>query len=127
MRTRLVSLFIALALFVSVVPALRAADTPVLRVITVQTDDVNAYVKELDTARAISRRLGGTGVIRVWKARFAGDRAGSVVVAIEYPSLMAYAKDEEKAQADPEEQAFLSRLGKMRKITSDSLYTELKN
>ena len=127
MRTRLVSSALALALFVSVVPALIAADTAVQRVIVVQTDDVNAYLKELDAARAITKRLGGTSVIRVWRARFAGDSAGSFVVTIEYASMMAYAREEEKAQSDPEEQALLARLAKMRRILSDSLYTELKN
>jgi hypothetical protein len=127
MRTRLVSSALALALFVSVVPALIAADTAVQRVIVVQTDDVNAYLKELDAARAITKRLGGTSVIRVWRARFAGDSAGSIVVTIEYASMMAYAREEEKAQSDPEEQALLARLAKMRRILSDSLYTELKN
>lgn len=127
MRARLVSSALALAFFVSVVPALTAADTAVQRVIVVQTDDVNAYLKELDAARSITKRLGGTSVIRVWRARFAGDSAGSIVVTIEYASMMAYAREEEKAQSDPEEQALLARLGKMRRILSDSLYAELKN
>lgn len=127
MRTRLVSLALALVMLGSVAPALSAADTPVQRVIVVQTDDLNAYLKELDTARAISKRLGGTGNIRAWRARFAGEAAGSVVVTLEYTSMVAYAKEEEKAQADPEEQALIARLNKMRKIVSDSLYTELKN
>jgi hypothetical protein len=127
MRTRLVSLALALVVFAAVVAPLSAADTPVQRVIVVQADDLNAYLKELDTARAISKRLGGTGIIRAWRARFAGESAGSVVVTIEYASMLAYAKEEEKAQADPEEQALLVRLNKMRKIASDSLYVELKN
>src|SRR5260221_10043027 len=127
MRTRLVSLAIALVVLGSVAPALYAADTSVQRVIVVQTDDLSAYLKELDTARAISKRLGGTGVIRAWKARFAGEAAGSIVVTLEYASMVEYAKEEEKAQADPEEQALIARLNKMRKIVSDSLYTELKN
>ena len=127
MRTRLVSLALALVMLGSVAPALCAADTPVQRVIVVQTDDLNAYLTELDTARAISKRLGGTGNIRAWRARFAGEAAGSVVVTLEYTSMVAYAKEEEKAQVDPEEQALIARLNKMRKIVSDSLYTELKN
>jgi len=126
MRTRLVLVCLVLAILVSSAPVIRAADTTVLRVITVQTDDVDGYLKELENARAINKRLQGTGVIRAWRARFAGDAAGAIVVSIEYPSLMAMARDEEKAQADPEEKALLARLGKMRKIVSDSLYNELK-
>lgn len=126
MRTRLVPVCFVLAILATPVPALRAADTPVQRVIVVQTDDVAGYLKELETARAITKRLQGSGVIRAWRARFAGLDAGAIVVSIEYPSLIVMARDEEKAQADPEERALLARLAKMRKIVSDSLYDELK-
>ena len=50
----------------------RPHDAPVQRVIVVQTDDVEGYLKELENARATARRLQGTGVIRAWRARFAG-------------------------------------------------------
>ncbi len=126
MRTRFVLLCLVLAILAGPAPALRAADAPVQRVIVVQTDDVEGYLKELENARAITRRLQGTGVIRAWRARFAGLDAGAIVVSIEYPSLMAMARDDAKAQADPEERALLARLAKMRKIVSDSLYDELK-
>jgi hypothetical protein len=126
MRTRFVLLCLVPAILAGSAPALRAADTPVQRVIVVQTDDVEGYLKELENARAITKRLQGSGVIRAWRARFAGLDAGAIVVSIEYPSLMAMARDDGKAQADPEERAFLARLAKMRKIVSDSLYDELK-
>lgn len=126
LRSRFVFLCLALALLASVAPSARAAEPVVLRVIVVQTDDIEGYLKELENAKAIEKRLQGSSVFRVWRARFAGEHAGAVVVSIEYPSLMAMARDDEKAQGDSEYKALLGRLNKVRKIVSDSLYTELK-
>lgn len=126
MRSKFLLLLLVVALLVSVSPSAQAADPVVLRVIVVQTDDMTGYLKEIENAKAINKRLSGSSTVRVWKARFAGDEAGSVVVSIEYPSLMAMAQDEQKSQADPEYKALLGRLDKMRKIVSDSLYNELK-
>jgi uncharacterized protein YciI len=96
-----------------------------MRVIVVQTDNPNAYIKEvLETGRAHLNRLESTGNLRVWKAKFAGRDAGSVVVAIEYSSLAALAADEKKTAADPAFGAWVRSLDKMRKIVSDSLYSE---
>lgn len=100
------------------------AEAAVLRVIVVQTDDLSAYVKEVERGKAIVKRLEGTATIRVWRARFAGPDAGRVVVTLEYPDLAAYVNDDTKLSADPEFQAFLKGITKMRKIVSDSLYDE---
>ena len=120
----LLGILVVLLLLGTVAPAL-AADT-VARVVVVQTDDVAAYVKEIDKGRAMLKRLGSSGVLRVWQARFAGDATGSIVVAIEHPSLAALAADDAKMAADAEFQAWLKNLGKIRKVVSDSIYTELK-
>jgi hypothetical protein len=114
--------FVASMLLLSVVvPVTEAA---VLRVIVIQTDDLSAYVKEVERGKAIVKRLDGTATIRVWRARFAGPDAGRVVVTLEYPDLAAYVNDDRKASTDPEFQAFLKGIAKMRKIVSDSLYDE---
>jgi hypothetical protein len=98
----------------------------VLRVIMVQTDDTSAYVKELGKGQELLKRMGSAAMIRVWRARFAGPNTGSVVVAIEYPSMVVLAQDEAKAFANPEYMAWLHGLDKLRKILSDSTYDELK-
>jgi hypothetical protein len=98
----------------------------VLRVVTVQTDNVSAYVKEIDKGRAILRRLGSSAVLRVFRARFAGDGTGTVVVSLEYPSLVVLAQDEAKALADAEYSSWLAGLDRLRKVVSDSTYDELK-
>jgi hypothetical protein len=125
MRINLVVLisFVFLFQYGSVHPL--AADT-VARVVVVQTDNADAYVKELERGKSILERLQSPGKIRVWRARFAGNAAGSVIVTVEYPSLAAIADDDAKDAKDPEFQTWLKGLDKIRKIVSDSLYTELK-
>ena len=70
------------------------------------------------------KRLEGTGKLRIWKAKYAGSDAGTVVVAIEYPSLTSLATDDKKTAADPAMGAGIRGLDKMRKSVSDSLYSE---
>jgi hypothetical protein len=98
----------------------------VLRVVTVETDQISTYVKELERVKVILKRLGSSAVLRVWRAHFAGPNAGSVVVSLEYPSMVVLAQDEAKAYADPEYNAWLGGLAKVRKVVSDSVYDEMK-
>jgi hypothetical protein len=117
---------VCLGLLLGISAPARAADQVVLRVAVVETDNVSGYVKELEKGKALLKRLQSPGIIRVWQARFAGRDAGSVVASVEYPSLGAYAADDAKIAADPEYQAWVKELSKLRKIVSDSLYSELK-
>jgi hypothetical protein len=98
----------------------------VLRVIMVQTDDTSAYVKELGKGQELLKRMGSAAMLRVWRARFAGHDTGTIVVTIEYPSMVVLAQDEAKAFADLEYVAWLHGLDRIRKILSDSTYDELK-
>ena len=125
MKSTLVLL--AATIFLSMSAPLLAEDAPVLRVIVVQSDDPGGYVKEvLETGRAHQTRLQSTGNLRVWKAKYAGRDAGSIVVAIEYASLAALAENDKKTAADPAMSAWIRDLDKTRKIVSDSLYSESK-
>ncbi len=103
-----------------------AAEATVLRVVVVQTSDAAAYAKEIERGQAMMKKAGFTGQIRVWRARFAGQDAGSVVVSVEYADMATYAAEDKKMQTDPELAAWLKGLDKLRKIVSDSLYDELK-
>ena len=123
---RRLSLLLAVTSLLGVSLPLRAVDAPVLRVVVVQTDNPDAYVKEIDRGRGILKRLGSATTLRVWQARYAGDRAGALVVAAESPNLTTFAKDEDKATSDPEYQAWMKDLSKLRKVTSDSLYREMR-
>ena len=103
-----------------------AAQATVLRVVTVQTDDLGAYVKQIEQGQALLKKLGSPAVLRVWRARFAGPEAGTVVVSIAYADMATFAADDSKVAADPEYAAWLKGLSKIRKVVSDSLYEEQK-
>jgi hypothetical protein len=103
-----------------------AAEAGVLRVVVVEASDAAAYAKALEQGKTLMKAKGLPADIRVWRARFAGDRAGSVVAAIEYPSLEALAKADATMNSDPELKAWLAGLSNVRKIISDSIYDEVK-
>ena len=125
MRSKLVLVLAAILLFISA--PIFAQDVPVVRILVVETDNPAAYVKEVqETGLVHMKRLGLRGNIRMWKAKFAGRDAGSMIVSIEYPSLIALAEDDRKTAADPAMRAWIRDLDKIRKIVSDSLYTEAK-
>src|ERR1700730_16232399 len=101
-----------------------AQKATVLRVVVVKTDDVAAYVQEIEKGRQVMKSIGIQAQTRVWQAKFAGPEAGAVVVSIEYPSMTAFADAVAKTNSSSEYQAWLKGLDKLRKIVSDSLYTE---
>jgi hypothetical protein len=103
-----------------------AAEAGVLRVVVVEASDAAAYAKAIEQGKTLMKAKGLPADIRVWRARFAGERAGSVVAAIEYPSLEALAKADATMNSDAELKAWLASLSKVRKIISDSIYEEVK-
>jgi hypothetical protein len=102
------------------------AEASVLRVVVVEASDAAAYAKAIEQGKALMKAKGLPADIRVWRARFAGDRAGAVVAAIEYTSLEALAKADATMNTDADLKAWLASLSKLRKIISDSIYEELK-
>jgi hypothetical protein len=96
----------------------------VLRVVVVKTDNPAAYVQEIEKGRQIMKSLGVQATTRVWQARFAGPEAGAVVASIEYPSMEAFADAYKKTNASADYQNWVKDLDKIRKIVSDSIYTE---
>lgn len=125
MKTRVLSALLVLAILGCF--AVRAsAGSTVLRVVVVETSQLDAYLQELEKGKQMMKKWESPGVLRVWKARFAGPNTGSVAVAIEYPSMEALAADEAKLYANPEWQTWLKGLDKLRTIKSDSIYVELK-
>jgi len=118
---------VAVTIFLLVCAASSAAFAQkgtVLRVVVVKTDNPAAYVQEIEKGRQIMKSLGIQGTTRVWQARFAGPEAGAIVASIEYPSLDAFADAYKKTSASTDYQNWLKDLDKVRKIVSDSLYTE---
>lgn len=102
------------------------AEATVLRVVVVETNDVAAYMGQLNTLKASLQRLGSKSTVRAWRARFAGPNAGSIVVAVEYADMATFAAEDSMIAGDAQYQATLKSMSQMRKIVSDSLYEELK-
>ena len=116
-------LLVLAALFAALCLA-SSAHATLQRVVVIQTDNVDAYVKELQKGQDLLNKMGSVQKLRVWRPRFAGTDAGTITVCIEYANLAAMAEDDKKVGAHAEFQAWLKQLGKMRKIISDSLYEE---
>ena len=101
------------------------ASAVVLRVVVVETEDVDAYVKQISRGQALLKSIDSPAVIRVWQARFAGDQTGRVVASIEYPDMAALGADYKKMKENSEFASWLKDLKKVRRVVSDSIYEEL--
>ena len=101
------------------------AGTAWVRVISVKTDNVSAYMQQLEAGKAMMKKLGINSQLHIYKATFAGEGAGTIVVTQEYPTWAAFADAQAKTSADAEFSAWLKGLDKVRTIISDSLYREL--
>ncbi len=117
------SLAVLALLLVAWTPAI--AEDTVLRVLAVQTDDVEGYVKQVEQGKAILKKAGSPGIVRVWRADLAGSDTGSIAVSIEYENLQAFAADMARLADSVEYQTWRKGLAKTRTIVSDSLYSEL--
>src|ERR1700730_18085013 len=125
MLRKTVFALVALTLMLGMSSAAFAQKTTVLRVVIIKTDDVSAYLQQLEKGKEIMKKLGISQQIRVWQATFAGPNAGSVAAAIEYPSMAALADADAKTRGDKDYQAWLKETSKIRTIESDSIYREL--
>lgn len=121
MHRFLAGLAVGLVLLLSV----GSAQAAVFRVVVVEVSDTAMYMKEIDNIRAAMKRLKVDGSLRVMRARFAGEQAGTVVVAVEYKDMAALAAADAALAADAENLATMRRVEALRKIVSDSLYQEL--
>ena len=125
MLKRTTALIVSATLALCLASTAFAASGVWVRVIIVKTDNVSAYVHELEAGRTMMKRLGLDVPLRVFRATFAGPNTGSITVTQEYPSLAALSDAQTKTAADPEFSAWLKKLDSIRTVLSDSLYREL--
>src|SRR5258708_32478549 len=59
------------------------AEASVLRIVVVEASDAAAYAKAIEQGKALMKAKGLPADIRVWRARFAGERAGAGGAALE--------------------------------------------
>jgi hypothetical protein len=124
MKTIISALLIVLATSFS---SLALADGhTTLRVVMVNTDDVDAYVAELTKGKEIMSKIAPKMNMRAWQATFAGPNTGAVIVGLEYPgSLADFAAAWDKILADKKMASWLKGLSPIRTLVGDSLYREL--
>jgi len=124
MKKLIVSTLLGLALSLST--AVFADGHSTLRVIMVDTDDAAAYTSQLKEGNSLIKKVAPKMTMRAWRATFAGNATGAVIVGLEYPgSLADFATAWEKIQADSSVSKWLSGLSGLRTIVSDSLYNEI--
>lgn len=79
-------------------------------------------------ADSIAQKSGSSGKARTWISAYAGPNSGSVVVVVEYPSMVALAESTTKMRATPEwRQLVADAQSSSIKVVSDSIVVELKN
>ena len=126
---RIVRRIALLTLFAALVgmPAISAAQA-VRQVIQVRVEpgQLDAYLARQPQARAIQERL-GLPAPRIFQATLAGPNVGTLSIVIDHPSLVAFAANNAKQQADAEWQSWIGDLNKagIRQLVSNSIVVEV--
>jgi hypothetical protein len=101
-----------------------AADDTLLSVVAVRVNpgQLQTYAARVGQLEGIMERLGVDATIAIWQATAAGEATGTVFVALQYPSLAAYAEGTAKSQGDAEFTKLIGGLDDVRTVASSSLY-----
>lgn len=90
--------------------------------VRVKPGQLDTYLERVASLKQVQKRIGASGNMRVWQAMFAGEATGTVAVGIVHPSLVAFAENTAKLQADAEGQKLLAGLDQVRTVLSASLF-----
>ena len=124
MKRLITSILLGLTLSLSTLASADGHAT--LRVVAVQTDDAAAYIKQLKEGKQMIQKVAPKMTMRAWRATFAGDATGTVIVGLEHPgSLADFATAWDKIQADKSVAKWLAGLSGLRRILSDSIDNEI--
>lgn len=124
MRTFLACL--ALIVLTAIALPAVADDHSTMRVVVVETDDVEAYVAQLKIGNKLIKAQDENWNMTAWLSTFSGPNTGNVIVAVQYPGgLSDFAAAWEKNMTNDEINEWLDGLGDLRTIVSDSLYAEM--
>ena len=104
---RISSLLLSVAVVVACAQAPQEATAQegpkVIQIVAIDTGgDLPKFLEFSKRIQAIADKAGSTGQRRIWQSTLAGPETGSVVVAIEYPSLVSMAQSTGKMAATPE-------------------------
>ena len=120
-------LALAFSLILGVAQASAQEAPKVINVLAVDTGgDTDKFLGFAKRAREITEKNGGTGNQRVWLSTLAGPNTGTVIVAVEYPSMVSMAQTQAKVNSTPEWQAFIGDFQKSgMRVVSSSLSVEI--
>jgi len=121
------TLYLCLATTLVLATPLSTSAEPVTQILEVRVDgDPAEYLSVVRQLDAMSREVTPGVKIRVWRALLAGEDAGKLVIAIEHPSLEAYAAHRTKLQAHKGWASLLQKARKTgRRRVSNSLLSEV--
>ena len=107
-KSAVLGLALALSFGLASTPATAQEAPHVIVVLTIDVNgDLPGFLKLVSRARQISAQYESRGQQRVWQATLAGAGTNEIFVAVEYPSLVAYAQDTSKLAASSEWQQFI--------------------
>jgi hypothetical protein len=120
-------LALAVAFVLGVAPASAQEAPKVINVLVIDTGgDTDKFLGFAKRAREIGDKHGSTASQRVWLSTLAGPNTGSVVVAVEYPSMTSMAESQAKVNPTPDWQKFIDDFQKSgMRVVSSSLSTEI--
>jgi hypothetical protein len=93
--------------------------------VRVNPGKMEEYLSRVKKLQGVMDRLEAKGSIEAWQVTAGGPATGTTLVALEYPSLMAYAESTAKTQGDAEFQRLIGGLGDLRTLQSSSLYRQI--
>jgi uncharacterized protein (DUF1330 family) len=124
-------MIVLLAFTFSIAPAATPpadAGPPVTHVIVLDVGkDMPKFLELNKRMGEIAQKYGDAGKARFWINAIAGPESGTVIVTVEYPSMVAFAQSTAKVQASPEYQKFMAdaQATSIKQI-SNSIVVEMK-
>lgn len=124
--SRTVALLLGMSLGLGLSLSASAQDAALSGVaVRVNPGKMDAYLATVKKLQGVMARLETTGSIEAWQVTAGGPLAGTTFVALEYPSLVAYAQSTAKTQGDAEFQKLIGGLSDLRTVQSSSLYRQV--
>jgi len=93
--------------------------------VRVNPGQMDEYLSRVKKLQAVMDRLGAKASTEAWQVTAGGPAAGTTFVALEYPTLAAYAEGTTKTQGDAEFQKLIGGLDELRTVQSTSLYRQV--
>jgi hypothetical protein len=109
------------------IPSLAFAQDAVLSSVAVRVKpgQMDKYLAQVKKLEGVMARLETGSRPEAWQVTAGGPATGTTFVAIEYPSLVAYAESDAKTSGDAEFEKLIAGLDALRTLESISLYRQV--